>query len=112
MPSASSARQALVFFSAEPVTAAAIARPPLSGQPPPARAGSGFGRFAERKEERRPLIRLGLGPEPPPMVPHHQVHDREPDAGTFKLPGAVEALEGLTQAGRVRHVEAHAVVAQ
>src|SRR5688572_17580089 len=60
--------------------------------------------------ERRPVARLAVGPDAPPVPRDDALDQCEPDAGAGKLARAVQPLEHAEQLRLVTWVEAGAVV--
>jgi hypothetical protein len=56
------------------------------------------------------VVDLVLRPDPAMVACDQSLHRREADACSPELGGAMQALEGLEQPVRVRHVEARAIV--
>src|SRR5262245_41116713 len=77
---------------------------------PDATTGARSGGTWEREGEGCAAVDVGVGPHPATVAAPDALDQREADAGPLELVGAVQALEHAEQAGRVRHVEADAVV--
>src|SRR5438093_9370425 len=77
------------------------------GFPPP---GSGRLASPEGEAERRPFVRLRLGPDAAAVPVDDPLHDGQADAGALVVLGVVQPLEHAEELVGVAHVEADAVV--
>ena len=57
-----------------------------------------------------PLLTSGLSPDTPPVAVDDPLHNRQPDAGSLKFLGPVEALENPKKLVDILHVKPDAVI--
>src|SRR5690348_6049775 len=61
--------------------------------------------------ERCPFAHMRLGPDAAAVPMDHPLHGGQPNAGSWKLAGFVQALEGCEKHSGIRHIKSHAVIA-